>query len=67
MKYITIEAARESYKPELIHSTMTVGELIALLEEYDEDAPIIISNDRGYTYGRISYDSIQEFDGEDEE
>lgn len=67
MKYITIEAAREGYSPEQIRSTMTVGELIAFLEDYDEDAPIIISNDRGYTYGRISWDSIQELDREDEE
>ena len=41
--------------------TMTVGELISELENYDEDAPIMLNNDN-YTYGKIFRGSI--FEGE---
>lgn len=42
--------------------TMTVGELISELENYDEDTPIMLNNDNGYTYGKIFRSSI--FEGE---
>ena len=54
---VFIEAARSGYHPSQC-STMTVGELVAFLDEFDPEAPIYISNDNGYTYGGIWYDSV---------
>lgn len=57
MEYLRIEAERQAYGPDdLKHKTITVGELKRLLEDYDEDLPVIISHDGGYTYGGV-YDS----------
>lgn len=33
--------------------TMTVGELREFLEYYDDDLPVILSFDGGYTYGMV--------------
>ena len=44
---------------------MTVGELIDILSQYDEDQPVYIRNDNGYTYGSVQMDSITE--GEEDE
>lgn len=54
-----IEGRRDAYEPEDIAETITVGELIELLREYDEDTPIYLKNDEGYTYGRITAGSIE--------
>ena len=49
---VTMEAARTHYSArEAAKQSITVRELINLLEQFDEDAPIIFSNDNGYTYG----------------
>ena len=64
------EAPREGYGIEQMDRPMTVGELMAILEDYDEDALVILSHDRGYTYGSIhSYPGYYEEneDGEWEE
>ena len=53
MEYIKIEATRKGYSPDQCGKTMTVGELIDILNEYDEDTPIYLSHDEGYTYGNI--------------
>ena len=49
-----------------ITSTMTVGELIAYLEQFDEDTKVYLSHDGGYTYGGIRAKDIDE-DWVDEE
>ena len=49
-----INAHRAGYAPEQIRHTMTVGELIAALEEFDEDTPVFLKHDGGYTYGGIT-------------
>ena len=64
---LLIEAKREFYGMDQIRGTMTAGELIELLSEYDEDTPVAISNDNGYTYGRIRYNDISWEDVEDED
>ena len=46
---------------------MTVGELIAFLEGYDEDTPIYLGFDNGYTYGGITEGRFEEDYGEDGE
>lgn len=56
---ILIEGARTGYSPEQIGSTMTVGKLIEYLQDYDEDTPVMLCNDNGYTYGAITWGSIE--------
>ena len=63
MKAITIEARREGYSiSQVAEGTLTIAELMDVLQEmadaYGEDAPVVISNDHGYTYGSISYDDV---------
>lgn len=59
MKFIGIEGNRDCYSPEQRESC-TVGELIEFLSEYDENMPIYLVNDNGYTYGSLSYGDISE-------
>ena len=58
-EFLLIEAERRAYAPSQIHSTWTVGELMAALEEYDEDTPVLISNDAGYTFGPLGYSALR--------
>lgn len=72
MNVLTIEAHRDGYSVDQVYETMTVGDLIYELENYPDDTPVYISNDRGYTYGGISEDDlslkyVEEEDEEDEE
>lgn len=60
--YLFIEGRREGYAPEQIYRTCTVGELINFLSDYDEDTPVFLKNDRGYTYGSITETSFEEGD-----
>lgn len=64
--YLVIDANRDCYAPDQIRETMTVAELILLLEGMDEDAPVILSHDNGYTYGGITWREIREEEFEDE-
>lgn len=44
---------------------MTVGELIRFLEDFEEERPVYLRNDNGYTYGSITERDItpaEEFD-----
>ena len=60
MKYLMIEGRREGYGPDQLNRTMTVGELIDYLSQFDEDTPVILNNDNGYTYGSITDSSFDE-------
>lgn len=52
---IVFEAEREGYSiDQIADRAMTVGELIRILEDYDEDRLFILSHDNGYTYGSLS-------------
>jgi len=70
---IIINANREGYGTDQIRNTMTVGELIDALSDFDPETPIMVGNDRQsygwYTYGSITMRDldIEETDGEDEE
>ena len=50
MKALFIETSRKGYGPDQCGRTMTVGELISLLSDFDEDRPVYLRNDNGYTY-----------------
>ena len=58
--YLTIETVRSCYGLCQLGKTMTVGELIDLLSEYDEDMPVAFSNDNGYTYGELRWSAFEE-------
>lgn len=66
---IKIEAQREGYAFNQITSTMTVGELIAYLSQFEDDVKVYISNDGGYTYGGIREKDIEDdwYDEDEEE
>lgn len=65
---LTIEALREGYSLQQAGKTMTVGELVEYLNQYDDDTPVYISNDNGYTYGPITRNCIREkFEEADED
>lgn len=65
MSVLFIEGRREGYGIDQIRRTMTAGELIEYLEQFDEDTPIYLSNDGGYTYGSITESSFEESEGEE--
>lgn len=54
MNAIFIEGKRNGYGPDQCGRTLTVGELIEILEEFDSDRPVFLRNDNGYTYGSIT-------------
>lgn len=60
MAALILAAEREAYSIDQIRNTMTVGELMAFLEQFDEDTPIYLSHDRGYTYGAITESRFEE-------
>ena len=60
---IIIEAKREGYTIEQAEDereAIIVGELMRLLEDFDEDTKVYISNDNGYTYGSVTEYRIRE-------
>lgn len=68
---LIIEAMREGYGTDQIRETMTVGELIEFLQEFDEDLPVYLGHDRQgygfYTYGGITERRFEEIEGDEEE
>ncbi|MBR1761535.1 MAG: hypothetical protein IJ741_10225 [Schwartzia sp.] len=67
MTQLVIYTTREGYGTDQINETMTAGELINFLEDFDEGTKIYLAFDKGYTYGGISTDCIKEEDEEDDE
>jgi len=73
-KVLTIDGRREGYAIDQIDYTMTVGELIRHLSFFNEDMPVMLNNDNGYTYGSITESSFEveeddsdDYDEEDDE
>lgn len=60
MRAVYIEGRRDGYSPEQCDSTMTVGELIEYLSQFNENAEVYLKNDNGYTYGSIDECSFEE-------
>ena len=68
MERLIIEAhGGEGYSFSQIQNTMTVGELIAALQEYDEDAKIYLSYDNRYTVSGLNSSMIEAEEAGDEE
>ena len=59
---LILNTKRQGYGTDQCGTTLTVGELIELLQDYDEDMKIYFGNDyRGsywYTYGSITEDDF---------
>ena len=61
IRVVKLETSRDAYSiGEVVgRFCMTARELINWLENNaDDDAPVIFSNDNGYTYGKLTDDSI---------
>lgn len=58
---VMFNTSRDSYDiRECADCSITVGELISELRNYDEDDKIVFSNDNGYTYGYIRRESLDD-------
>ena len=66
-KLVFINANNDGYEPSQCGPTLTVGELIELLSDFDEDRPVYLRFDNGYTYGSIPVHALVEEEGELEE
>ena len=66
---LTIEGRRDTYSvdQQIEYGTMTVRELIGILEEYDGDMLVMLNNDDGYTYGAIEAYSFKIEESEEDE
>lgn len=52
---VVFEASRDGYGiDQIADKAMTVGELISILEDYDEETLFVLSHDNGYTYGSLN-------------
>lgn len=58
-RFLKIETQKDVYGQGEV-KTLTVGKLKNLLEDYDEEIPIILSFDGDYTFGGLSYSKIFE-------
>ena len=56
---IFIDGRRDAYSPAQCGDTMTVGELKEMLEQFNDEDEVFLSNDNGYTYGKITCDSFE--------
>lgn len=59
---ITFEAVREGYSKSQVWNPLTVGDLKAFLEDYNDDTLIFLSHDNGYTYGTLRLGEVEESD-----
>lgn len=66
MEFVKIEVNRNGYSPKQCGDTVTVSELISILEQFEDDMPVYLSNDDGYTYGNINEWDISSTDSDDE-
>jgi hypothetical protein len=66
-KMIYIDGKRNGYSPDQCGRTLTVQDLMDILEGFDPEATVFIRNDGGYTYGSITEMDIDEEWEEDEE
>lgn len=67
MERVIIEPVNEGYSFNQIDNTMTVGELIELLQEFDENAKIYFSFDNRYTVGSLRSSMIEVEEAEENE
>ena len=64
---VLINAKRNGYGTDQCSNTMTVGELIEYLQQFEEDAPVYLKHDGGYTFGSITAADFEESDDDNQE
>ena len=67
MDKLILNAMPEGYAIYQIKGTMTVAELRDFLEGYDDETPVYLSFDNGYTYGGITESKFELEENYDEE
>lgn len=67
MDKLILNTMREGYAIDQIKRTMTVAELRNFLEDYDDETPVYLSFDNGYTYGGITENHFELEENYDEE
>lgn len=67
MDKLIIIANKDSYSTDDIYNTMTVGDLRSFLYDMEDDTPIYLSFDGGYTYGALRDDRMDIEYGDEEE
>lgn len=63
---VYINTNRNGYATEQCGNTLTVAELIEILENFDGNEKVFFRNDNGYTYGSIDESDIMDYDDQDE-
>ena len=58
---LIMNTTRSGYAPSQCYSTMTVGELIEFLSQYDPDTKIYTGHDSRYTFGEIRESQFTEY------
>lgn len=59
-KILVLNVEREGYAPDQVRDTMTVGELIRFLEDYDKDRKVYIAHDNHYTFSGIREQNFED-------
>lgn len=67
MNKLILNTSRDGYGIDQIRNTMTVGDLKYFLDDYDDNTPIYLSFDNGYTYGGISQEKFEESNEDSDE
>lgn len=67
MDKLIIITNKDAYSTDDIYNTMTVGDLKAFLDDLEDDTPIYLSFDSGYTYGALRDDRMDIEYGDEEE
>ena len=62
-----LNTKRNGYSTDQCGQTMTVKELIELLDQYEDDTEVFLKNDGGYTYGSITEWDFEEDEDDEEE
>lgn len=65
MNIITIKTRRNGYAPEQCNKTVTVGDLIKILSEYEPDDIIYTEHDNGYTFGNIQHTDVAYYEADE--
>ena len=55
-----INANNNGYEPGQCGTTLTAGELIEILSDYDQNRSVYLRFDNGYTYGSLIDDDVIE-------
>ena len=66
MDKLIISTSRDAYSIRDVYGTMTVGDLKAFLEDLEDDTPIYLSFDNGYTYGALKENRMEIEYGDEE-